>query len=572
MRHVFGDCTNGLDISHSFDDNWLFSIQFIEFLTTNRAHTFDNWAISGIADNGAGLWRVTTSTANDLTTGEQIWIYPGASGVRNAGGLWTVTVIDSTHFDLQGSNSGAVNVTGNTTSGLAYIPVPSTANIAVGMNLSGAGIPAGATVGAVWTTPPAISIAQCISPVGCPDTATATATGVALTLTSNPYASGGYAFYDGTWRTGVGFAIGQADGTMCNQCFAFGYNTGFNFRGAVGVSFINAQYDQVAGLGGPILTPHLNNQNNTSVSVEFTNGSYGNIFTSSLVTFSGVGLLHQGPAVYQGNVVEVARFGTTSGWSSYLENVSGSLIFKNAQGVAGGQLLLNNNAQPPIFIANRLPVAQLYASATDAPQFYSRSVFGGNIDQISPSNITAQRFITAATKSPSVDIFTANAATDEKYWRWLGGGAPNDTLCLQAAKDDYSVAYNILCATRLASATTGVTITPTGATLAALTVASTNSLSLPNGGGSLKLMNTYPGAMAPSKTFAISNAGALHISNDAANADAAVLTDDGQLQTAGAISAPSYKVSGVAGFNGTKTAGSCVLTISGGIITNVTGC
>ena len=33
-----------------------------------------------------------------------------------------------------------------------------------------------------------------------------------------------------------------------------------------------------------------------------------------------------------------------------------------------------------------------------------------------------------------------------------------------------------------------------------------------------------------------------------------------------------YSVSGVAGFSGTKTAGSCVLTISGGIITNVTGC
>lgn len=36
--------------------------------------------------------------------------------------------------------------------------------------------------------------------------------------------------------------------------------------------------------------------------------------------------------------------------------------------------------------------------------------------------------------------------------------------------------------------------------------------------------------------------------------------------------APSYLVNNVAGYTGTKIAGSCTLTISGGIITNVTGC
>jgi hypothetical protein len=38
------------------------------------------------------------------------------------------------------------------------------------------------------------------------------------------------------------------------------------------------------------------------------------------------------------------------------------------------------------------------------------------------------------------------------------------------------------------------------------------------------------------------------------------------------VNAIGFQSSGVAGFTGTKTAGSCVLTISGGIITNVTGC
>jgi hypothetical protein len=33
-----------------------------------------------------------------------------------------------------------------------------------------------------------------------------------------------------------------------------------------------------------------------------------------------------------------------------------------------------------------------------------------------------------------------------------------------------------------------------------------------------------------------------------------------------------YSFNGVAGFTGTKTAGTCVFTIQGGIITKVTGC
>lgn len=40
----------------------------------------------------------------------------------------------------------------------------------------------------------------------------------------------------------------------------------------------------------------------------------------------------------------------------------------------------------------------------------------------------------------------------------------------------------------------------------------------------------------------------------------------------GNVNAAGYKAAGTAGFSGTKTAGSCTLTISGGIITNVTGC
>ena len=63
-------------------------------------------AISAAADNGAGLVRLTVDSSTVLTTGEQIQIYEadvsGGSGNWLLG-TWTVTQIDPTHVDLQGS-------------------------------------------------------------------------------------------------------------------------------------------------------------------------------------------------------------------------------------------------------------------------------------------------------------------------------------------------------------------------------------------------------------------------------------------------------------------------------------
>lgn len=59
--------------------------------------------VSGCANNGSGLFRLTAATASVLTTGEVIQV-GGIGGCSAATGVWTVTTIDSTHFDLQGSS------------------------------------------------------------------------------------------------------------------------------------------------------------------------------------------------------------------------------------------------------------------------------------------------------------------------------------------------------------------------------------------------------------------------------------------------------------------------------------
>lgn len=72
--------------------------------------------ISGVANNGGGLFRVTVGSTTNLATGYPLTIAStiGASGLN---GNWTVTVVDATHVDLQGSTFAAGYSSGGTLSG-----------------------------------------------------------------------------------------------------------------------------------------------------------------------------------------------------------------------------------------------------------------------------------------------------------------------------------------------------------------------------------------------------------------------------------------------------------------------
>lgn len=92
-----------------------------------------------------------------------------------------------------------------------------------------------------------------------------------------------------------------------------------------------------------------------------------------------------------------------------------------------------------------------------------------------------------------------------------------------------------------------------------------------------KLGGTYaaPTLTVPSSTYAgwlhfTSSSGLLEYATRATSTGAPTVRFS--VDNAGAVNATSYKVGGTAGFSGTKTAGACTFTISGGVITNVTGC
>jgi surface protein len=67
--------------------------------------------VSGAVDNGSGLIRITTSTAHGMVTGNKVFI-SAVTGTTEANGLWTVTLVNATQVDLQGSTFSNAYISG----------------------------------------------------------------------------------------------------------------------------------------------------------------------------------------------------------------------------------------------------------------------------------------------------------------------------------------------------------------------------------------------------------------------------------------------------------------------------
>ncbi|MFC3126437.1 glycosyl hydrolase family 28-related protein [Pseudoroseomonas globiformis] len=128
VQDVLGDCTNGLHLSRSFDVSRISEVNFHPLVTTSRSWSNTRLLIAAVGNNGTGQFRVTTATAHGLATGDVV----NLSEVRNSGasalyGRWTVTTVDSTRIDLQGSafasgwaSGGAVYVNPNRRLGTGF--------------------------------------------------------------------------------------------------------------------------------------------------------------------------------------------------------------------------------------------------------------------------------------------------------------------------------------------------------------------------------------------------------------------------------------------------------------------
>jgi hypothetical protein len=90
-----------------------------------RSYVYDdegvvNKTISNAVNNGAGLIRITTSTAHTFSTGDRIAVY-GVGGTTEANGAWEITVINTTTFDLVGSTFTNAYTSGGTATNRPYL-------------------------------------------------------------------------------------------------------------------------------------------------------------------------------------------------------------------------------------------------------------------------------------------------------------------------------------------------------------------------------------------------------------------------------------------------------------------
>jgi hypothetical protein len=76
-------------------------------------------SVTGAADNGSGAIRLTVSSTSGWSTGDQK-VVASVGGTTEANGSWTITVIDGTHIDLQGSVFSHSYTSGGTVASPAY--------------------------------------------------------------------------------------------------------------------------------------------------------------------------------------------------------------------------------------------------------------------------------------------------------------------------------------------------------------------------------------------------------------------------------------------------------------------
>ena len=60
-------------------------------------------AVTGTANNGSGVIRAAMADTSSLTTGQRAAFFETSNGYSNGAGVWTITVIDGTHIDFDGS-------------------------------------------------------------------------------------------------------------------------------------------------------------------------------------------------------------------------------------------------------------------------------------------------------------------------------------------------------------------------------------------------------------------------------------------------------------------------------------
>ena len=242
LRDVNIDSNSCVQWDRSHDNGWLNNVECFPFMVPAAGYK-TTYSITGAADNGSGNIRLTIP-GHAMVAGDKVWV-DQVVGLEQANKSWTVTVIDSSHVDLQGSDSSPVNLNTTLFYGTDYAQVPSTYKLVPGEPFSCPGlIPSDTKIRYVWSKKVGLTLTNKSS----------STVATVCSVGGSAYVSGGKATIDGAQRTGDGFEFSYSEGTTTSGTFVF--NHPIHYHIGAGLGWLNM--NNVTSDGD-----HLNDQDNT---------------------------------------------------------------------------------------------------------------------------------------------------------------------------------------------------------------------------------------------------------------------------------------------------------------------
>lgn len=353
MRNVFTDGTNGPAMSGCNDVCVWDTVEAWPYLTASQSWTQINTTLTGSPTNDGGLIQLPVADTSSFVTGDTLFV-TGVGGYTGANSKWAVTVIDSTHLDLQSSQS-TPTATAALTSG-SNVVVLTSPNISIGVGqtvtdtTTGGNVSGGTTV--VFRSGPYVYLSAPAAGTGATDS---------LSFANGAYTSGGTVYLDTNYRSGIGFTLTSNDGLWCYMCYPDEYSVGFQLTNEVTDNFFGSLVD-----GNPVLNDP------TSIGIELLGTTAGTSWYGGYIVTAGQPIIVNETGNYS-NTLSIPRIGSGPSGTATIAVLAGRAQFLGSftQNVGG--------VSPPIFALNAITKAQYTGNDfTNATWYYQGAAAQAN--------------------------------------------------------------------------------------------------------------------------------------------------------------------------------------------------
>ncbi|HVR10275.1 MAG TPA: hypothetical protein VMW75_19665, partial [Thermoanaerobaculia bacterium] len=229
---------------------------------------YDAEAVSGVANNGSGLIRLTIASAADYATGNVVEVQGVGGAVGADCDKCTITVIDGTHIDLQGSAFAGATPSCNWAGTENVIACASVSQVTPGGAVSGTNITTGSTVLAVDPINKKVWLSKYTQG---PEPG-----GVTVTFALGTYTSGGQVVLNGMRRSGAFLEVENSTQNDFHDLFEYNYAIGYYAHtGALWTFLHDASCDGLIVAAGGVTTDRCYLLDSTALETEIIGGEAG---------------------------------------------------------------------------------------------------------------------------------------------------------------------------------------------------------------------------------------------------------------------------------------------------------